>query len=231
MLENLSSKLKKLTVKYLRAYKIRVNDYIRIEKCGSSNDNDQVMFSADSHGNVNVNNILTTNSLVTNTLYTLSEQFYAPSSYIAKSETNTIDPIIITLTTNDLLKNKHIIVNVQENMNVNLTLPTAASLLSTATIILGRKPLISTLTIKGDWFIFTITNNSQLSYCSTTDVTLKPPATNGISPNGTITITGSANGLDSLCSGAARFGLYFTNVSSGSVAAVTILRLSGSGAQ
>ena len=171
-------------------------------------------------------NILTTNSLVTNTVGTLSEQFYAPSSFIAYSGTNAV---ILNLNTNDLLKNKHIIINGKENnTDVNLTIPTAASLLSTATSLLGRKPNISTLSSKGDWFIFTVTNNSPSSYCAFAPVTLVVSPNNGISPNGTVIITGSENGLGSLCTGASHFGLYFTNVISGSVAAVTILRLSGS---
>ena len=226
MFENLDSKIKKLIVKYLKAYKIRVTDYIRVEKGGSSSDCDEVMFSADNHGNVNVNNILTTNSLVTNTIGTMSEQFYAPSSFTANIGTNNV---ILNLNTNDLLKNKHIIINGKENnTDVNLTIPTAASLLSAATTLLGRKPNVSTLSSKGDWFIFTVTNNSPSSYCALAPVTLVVSPNNGISPNGTVIITGSENGLGSLCTGASHFGLYFTNVTSSSVSAVTILRLSGS---
>jgi len=226
MLDNLDSKVKKLIVKYLNAYKIRVTNYIHIEKGGSSSDCDEVMFSADNHGNVNVNNILNTKSLVTNTIGTISEQFYAPSSFIANSGTNTV---VLNLNTNDLLKNKHIIINGKENnADINLTIPTAANLLSAATSLLGRKPNVSTLSSKGDWFIFTVTNNSPSSYCALAPVTLVVSPNNSISPNGTVIITGSENGLGSLCTGASHFGLYFTNVNSDSVAAVTILRLSGS---
>jgi hypothetical protein len=224
MLENLCSKVKMLSVKYLKAYKVRVTDYIRVEKKGSSSDSDEIMFSADHHGNAYVNKTLTANSVVTKKLSRISEQYYAPASYTASPGTN---PVVISLTTDDVLKNQHILVNVDVNSAVvNLTLPTAAALLTTATSLLEKVPTISTSTQKGDWFIFTVTNNSPVSYCGLAPVRLVAPATNGVSPNGTITITGSANGLNSLCSGAAEFGLYFTNVTSGSVA-ITIIRLSG----
>jgi hypothetical protein len=227
MLENLCSKVKKLTVKYLKAYKVRVTDYIRVEKGGSCSDNDEIMFSADHHGNVNVHNTLTTHSLVTKSVCRLSEQYYAPTSYQANAGSNPATVVVLTLTTNDLLKIQHVVVNGNENTaNVNLTLPTATSLLTAATTLLGRAPLISSSSQKGDWFIFTVTNNTPISYCALAPVTLVVPANNGVSPNGTITITGDANGLGSLCTGAAHFGLYFTNVSSSSVA-VTVLRLSG----
>lgn len=225
MLDKLCSKVKSLSVKYLKAYKVRVTDYIRIEKCGdSSSSENEIMFSADHHGNVNVNNTLTTNSLVSKSVCTLTEQYYAPSSYTANAGTN---PVVITLTTHDLLKIQHVILNGNENTaNVNLTLPTAANLLIAAAKLLERAPLVSSSTQKGDWFIFTVTNNSPLNYCALAPVTLVVPADNGVSPNGTITITGNANGLGSLCTGAAQYGLYFTNVSASSVA-VTVLRLSG----
>jgi hypothetical protein len=224
MLDSLCTKVKMLSVKYLKAYKVRVSDYIRVEKKGSSSDSDEVMFSADHHGNVYVDKTLTAHSVVTKSLNRISEQYYAPVSYTANPGTN---PVIISLTTNDVLKNQHILVNVNVNSAVvNLTLPTAADLLTTATSLLEKVPTISTQTQKGDWFIFTVTNNSPISYCGLAPVRLVTPANNGVSPNGTITITGSINGLNSLCSGAAEFGLYFTNVTSGSVA-ITILRLSG----
>jgi hypothetical protein len=224
MLDKLCTKVKSLSVKYLKAYKVRVTDYIRVEKGGSSSDSNEVMFSADHHGNVTVNNTLTTHSLVTKSVCTLSEQFFAPSSYNVTSGSN---PVVLNLTTNDLLKIKHVVVNGEENVaNVNLTLPTATSLLTAAIALLERAPLLSSSTQKGDWFIFTVTNNTPVSYCSVAPVTLVLPANNGVAPNGTVTITGDVNGLGSLCTGAAHFGLYFTNVSSGSVA-VTVLRLSG----
>jgi hypothetical protein len=224
MLDKLCTKVKSLSVKYLKAYKVRVTDYIRVEKGGSSSDSDEVMFSADHHGNVNVHKTLTTNSLVTKSVCRLSEQYYAPSSYTTTTGSN---PIVITLTTNDLLKIQHVVVNGNvSGANVNLTLPTATSLLTAATTLLERAPLLSSSTQKGDWFIFTVTNNSPITYCALAPVKLVVPANNGVSPNGTVTITGDVNGLGSLCTGAAHFGLYFTNVSSGSVA-VTVLRLSG----
>ena len=225
MLEYLCSKVKMLSVKYLKAYKVRVSDYIRVEKKGSSSDcDDVIMFSADHHGNAYVNKTLTARSVDTKNLSRISEQYYAPASYTASPGTN---PVVISLTTNDVLKNQHILINVDVNSAVvNLTLPTAAELLLTASSLLQKVPTISTPTQKGDWFIFTLTNNSPVSYCALAPVKLIVPATNGVSPNGTITITGSANGLNSICSGAAEFGLYFTNVTSGSVT-VIILRLSG----
>ena len=226
-MDKLCSKVKNLTVKYLKAYKVRVRDYIRVEKGGSSSECDDIMFSADHHGNVHVSNTLTTNSLITKSLSTISEQFYAPSSYSVSIGSN---PVVITLTTNDLLKIKHIIINGQgNNADVNLTLPTATTLLISATSLLGRVPLLSSSAQKGDWFIFTVTNNTPSSYCSLAPVTLVVPTNNGVSPNGTVTITGDVNGLGSLCTGASHFGIYFTNVSSSSVA-VTVLRLSGSAA-
>jgi hypothetical protein len=231
MLDKLCSKVKSLSVKYLKAYKVRVTDYIRIEKCGSSSSSDNdIMFSADHHGNVNVNNTLTTNSLVAKSVSTLAEQHYAPSSYTAVAgvaEGVGATPVVITLTTHDLLKIQHVILNGNENTaNVNLTLPTASNLLVAATKLLERAPLVSSSAQKGDWFIFTVTNNSPLNYCALAPVTLVVPADNGVPPNGTITITGNANGLGSLCTGAAQFGLYFTNISLNAVA-VTVLRLSG----
>jgi hypothetical protein len=225
MLDKLCSKVKSLSVKYLKAYKVRVTDYIRVEKEGSSSDSDEVMFSADHHGNVTVHKTLTTNALVAKSVCRLSEQYYAPTSYTTTVGSN---PVVITLTTNDLLKIQHVVVNGNvSSANVNLTLPTATSLLTAATTLLERAPLLSSSTQKGDWFIFTVTNNSPITYCALAPVTLVVPANNGVSPNGTVTITGAANGLGSLCTGAAHFGLYFTNISSGSVA-VTVLRLSGS---
>jgi len=211
MLESLCSKLKHLSVKYLKAHKLRVDDYIKIENSKSSScSSDDVMFVADNHGNVKIANSLTAKNVNTKTLTTISEKFYLPSTYTASS----------TLTSNDVLDIKHIIVSpTTPSVATNLTLPTALQLLSAATALLCRPPCVPTTSQKGDWFIFTITNNSPDIYCGTTsDVTLVA----GVG----VTITGAANGLDSLCSGGAHFGLYFTNVTS-SGAAVTILRLSG----
>ena len=211
MLENLTSKIKHLSVKYLKAHKFRVDDYIKIENCKSlSSSSDDVMFLADHHGNVKIANTLTTKNVITKSLTNISEKFYLPSTYTVSS----------TLTSNDVLDIKHIIVTpTTPSVATNLTLPTAAQLLSAATVLLCRTPCVPSTTQKGDWFIFTITNNSPDVYCGTTaDVTL-------IASTG-ITIIGAANGLDSLCSGGAHFGLYFTN-STSSGAAVTILRLSG----
>lgn len=211
MLESLCSKLKHLSVKYLKAHKLRVDDYIKIENSKSSScSSDDVMFVADNHGNVKIANSLTAKNVNTKTLTTISEKFYLPSTYTASS----------TLTSNDVLDIKHIIVSpTTPSVATNLTLPTALQLLSAATALLRRPPCVPTTSQKGDWFIFTITNNSPDIYCGTTsDVTLVA----GVG----VTITGASNGLDSLCSGGAHFGLYFTNVTS-SGAAVTILRLSG----
>lgn len=210
MLENLSSKIKHLSVKYLKAHKFRVNDYIKIENSNSSCDtDDEVMFLADHHGNVKVANSLSTNNTYTKSITNLSEKFYLPITYFANA----------TLSTKDLLENKHILVSpTNPSVATNLTTPSARQLLTTATDILCRTPCASTATQRGDWFIFNVTNNSPDIYCGTAaDVTL----VEGVG----VTITGSNNGLDSLCSGGASFGLYFTNVSSNP--AVTILRLSG----
>ncbi len=211
MFGNTSSKIKHLAVKYLKAHKFRVDDYIKIENHkSSSSSSDDVMFFADHHGNLKIANSLNAKNINTKSLTTISEKFYLPSTYTAST----------TLTSNDVLDVKHIIVSpTTPSVATNLTLPTAAQLLSAATVLLCRTPCVPSITQKGDWFIFTITNNSPSIYCGTSaDVTL-------VAGTG-VTITGVANGLDSLCSGAAEFGLYFTNVSSTS-AAVTILRLSG----
>ena len=211
MLENLTSKFKHLSVKYLKAHKFRVDDYIKIENCkSSSSSSDNVMFLADHRGNVKIANSLSTKNTNTKSLTTISEKFYLPSTYTTSS----------TLTSADVLDIKHIIVSpTTPSVATNLTLPTSSQLLSAATILLCRTPCVPSTTQKGDWFIFTVTNNSPDIYCGTTsDVTL-------VAGTG-VTITGSANGLDSLCSGGAHFGLYFTNVTSLG-AAVTILRLSG----
>lgn len=211
MLGNLSSKLKHLSVKYLKVHKFRVDDYIKIENSkSSSSSSDDVMFLADHHGNVKIANSLTTKNIYTKSLTTISEKFYLPSTYTASA----------SLTSNDVLDIKHIIVTpTTPSVPTNLTLPTAVQLLSAATALLCRTPCVPTTSQRGDWFIFTITNNSPTVYCGTTaDVTLVA----GVG----VTITGATNGLDSLCSGGAQFGLYFTNVTS-SGAAVTVLRLSG----
>ena len=210
MLGNLSSKLKHLSVKYLKAHKLRVDDYIKIENCKSSSSTDDVVFLADHHGNVKISNSLNAKNVYTKTITNLSEKFYLPSTYTVST----------LLTSNDLFEIKHIIVTpTTPSVATNLTLPTASQLLSAATVLLCRTPCVPTTSQRGDWFIFTITNNSSDIYCGTSaDVTL-------VAGTG-VTITGADNGLDSLCSGAARFGLYFTNVSSNS-AAVTVLRLSG----
>jgi hypothetical protein len=228
MLENLGTKVKNLTVKYLKAYKVRVGDYIRVEKGGSSSDSDEVMFSADHHGNVNVSNTLTTNSLVTRSLCTISEQFYAPVFY----SPTTVGPVNTQiLTSNDVLNVKHIVVNVVENTSLNLQLPTAVDLLNKAIFLLGRKPIVASSLQKGDWFIFTVTNNSLPCYNGDQVATLVLPPSNTNPTFGVVTITGGDqatddNGLGSLCAGAAHFGLYFTNVNTGGVA-VNVLRLSG----
>jgi hypothetical protein len=210
MLESLTSKIKHLSVKYLKAHKFRVDDYIKIENCKSSSSSDDVMFLADHHGNVKIANSLTAKNVNTKSLTNISEKFYLPSTYTASS----------ILTSNDVLDIKHIIVTpTTPSVATNLTLPSAAQLLSAATVLLCRTPCVPTTSQRGDWFIFTVTNNSPDIYCGTTsDVTLIA--------NVGITIIGASNGLDSLCSGGAHFGLYFTNVTS-SGAAVTILRLSG----
>lgn len=211
MLENLTSKIKHLSVKYLKAHKFKVDDYIKIENSkSSSSSSDEIMFMADHHGNVKLANTLTAKNINTKSLTTISERFYLPSTYTVSD----------VLTSKDVLDIKHIIVTpATPSIATNLTLPTAALLLTAATVLLCRTPCVSTTSQRGDWFIFTITNNSSNVYCGTTsDVTL-------VAGTG-VTITGSTNGLDSLCSGAAQFGLYFTNVSSTS-AAVTVLRLSG----
>ena len=210
MLENLSSKLKHLSVQYLKAQKFRVDDYIKIENCKSSSSSDDVMFLADHHGNVKIANSLNAKNVYTKSLTNLSEKFYLPSTYVASA----------TLTSNDVFEIKHIIVTpTTPSVATNLTLPTALQLLTAATVLLCRTPCVPTTSQRGDWFIFTITNNSSDVYCGTTaDVTL-------VAGTG-VTITGANNGLDSLCSGGAHFGLYFTNVSSNSTA-VTVLRLSG----
>ncbi len=210
MLGNLSSKLKYLSVKYLKAHKFRVDNYIKIENCKSSSSSDDVMFLADHHGNVKIANSLSAKNVYTKSLTNLSEKFYLPSTYTSS----------ILLTSNDLFEIKHIIVSpTTPTTPTNLTLPTAGQLLTAATALLDRKPCVPTTSQRGDWFIFTITNNSSTVYCGTTsDVTL-------VAGSG-VTITGAENGLDSLCSGGAHFGLYFTNVTSLG-AAVTILRLSG----
>jgi hypothetical protein len=211
MLGNLSSKLKHLSVKYLKAHKFRVDDYIKIENSkSSSSSSDDVMFLADHHGNVKIANSLSAKNVYTKSLTTISEKFYLPSTYTAS----------VILTSNDVFDIKHIIVSpTTPSVATNLTLPTASQLLSAATILLCRTPCIPTSSQRGDWFIFTVTNNSPVIYCGTTaDVTL-------VAGTG-VTITGASNGLDSLCSGGAHFGLYFTSVSS-SNPAVTVLRLSG----
>jgi hypothetical protein len=210
MLGNLSSKLKHLSVKYLKAHKLRVDDYIKIENCKSSSSTDDVVFLADHHGNVKISNSLNAKNVYTKTITNLSEKFYLPSTYTVST----------LLTSNDLFEIKHIIVTpTTPSVATNLTLPNASQLLSAATVLLCRTPCEPTTSQRGDWFIFTITNNSSDVYCGTSaDVTL-------VAGTG-VTITGADNGLDSLCSGAARFGLYFTNISSNS-AAVTVLRLSG----
>ena len=211
MLGNLSSKIKHLSVKYLKAHKFRVDDYIKIENSkSSSSSSDDVMFLADHHGNVKIANTLTAKNVNTKSLTTISEKFYLPSTYTASA----------TLTSNDILDIKHIIVSpTTPSVATNLTLPSASQLLSAATILLCRAPCVPTTSQRGDWFIFTVTNNSPDIYCGTAaDVTLVA----GVG----VTITGASNGLDSLCSGGAHFGLYFTNVTSAG-AAVTILRLSG----
>ena len=211
MLENLTSKFKHLSVKYLKAHKVRVDDYIKIENNkSSSSSSDEVMFIADHHGNVKIANSLTAKNVNTKSLTTVSEKFYLPSTYVASAN----------LTSNDVLDIKHIIVTpTTPSVATLLTLPSATQLLSAAVILLCRTPCVPSATQKGDWFIFTVTNNSSGVYCGTTsDVSL-------VAGTG-VTITGASNGLDSLCSGAAHFGLYFTNVSATSVT-VTVLRLSG----
>jgi hypothetical protein len=211
MLENLSSKLKHLSVKYLKAHKFRVDDYIKIENSkSSSSSSDDVVFYADHHGNVKISNSLNAKNVYTKSISTVSEKFYLPSTYTASA----------TLTSNDVLDIKHIIVTpTTPSVATNLTLPSASQLLSAATVLLCRTPCVSTSSQKGDWFIFTVTNNSPNVYCGTTaDVTL-------VADTG-VTITGSTNGLDTLCSGGAHFGLYFTNTSLSNTA-VTVLRLSG----
>ena len=211
MLGNLSSKMKHLSVKYLKAHKFRVDDYIKIENSkSSSSSSDDVMFFADHHGNVKIANSLTAKNVNTKSLTNTSEKFYLPSTYTVSA----------TITSNDVLDIKHIIVTpTTPSVPTNLTLPTAAQLLSSATVLLCRTPCVPTTTQRGDWFIFTVTNNSPDIYCGTAaDVSL-------IANTG-ITIIGASNGLDSLCSGGAHFGLYFTSVSS-SNPTVTILRLSG----
>jgi hypothetical protein len=211
MLENLSSKLKHLSVKYLKAHKLRVDDYIKIENSkSSSSSSDDIMFLADHHGNVKIANTLFAKNVNTKSLNNISEKFYLPTTYTTST----------TLTSNDVLDIKHIIVTpTNPSVPTNLTLPSASQLLNAAIVLLTRIPCVPSTTQKGDWFIFTITNNSPEVYCGTSaDVTL----VGGVG----VTITGATNGLDSLCSGGAHFGLYFTNVSS-SGAAVTILRLSG----
>lgn len=211
MLGNLNSKIKHLSVKYLKAHKFRVDDYIKIENSkSSSSSSDNIMFLADNHGNVKIANSLSAKNVYTKSLTNISEKFYLPSTYTTST----------TLTSNDVLDIKHIIVTpTTPSVATNLTLPTASQLLSSATVLLCRTPCVPSITQRGDWFIFTITNNSSDIYCGTTsDVTLVA----GIG----VTIIGASNGLDSLCSGGAHFGLYFTNVSS-ATPAVTILRLSG----
>ena len=210
MLENLTSKLKHLSVKYLKAHKLRVDDYIKIENNKSSSSCDDVMFLADHHGNVKIANSLYAKNVYTKSLTNISEKFYLPSTYTVSS----------VLTSSDVLDIKHIIVTpATSSVATNLTLPTASQLLTAATVLLCRTPCVPTSSQRGDWFIFTVTNNSSNVYCGTTsDVTL-------VAGTG-VTITGSTNGLDSLCSGGAHFGLYFTNVTS-TGAAVTVLRLSG----
>ena len=211
MLENLSSKLKHLSVKYLKAHKLRVDDYIKIENSkSSSSSSDDIMFLADHHGNVKIANSLNTKNVYTKSLSNISEKFYLPSTYVSS----------VTLTSNDVLDIKHIVVTPTiQSVPTNLTLPSASQLLSAASVLLCRTPCISTTSQRGDWFIFTITNNSSDIYCGTiADVSL-------VAGSG-VTITGASNGLDSLCSGGAHFGLYFTNVSSTNTE-VTVLRLSG----
>jgi hypothetical protein len=211
MLGNLPPKTKHLSVKYLKAHKFRVDDYIKIENCkSSSSSSNDVMFLADNNGNVKIANSLTAKNVYTKSLTNISEKFYLPSTYTASA----------TLTSNDVLDIKHIIVTpTTPSVATDLTLPTATQLLSAAIVLLCRTPCVPSSSQRGDWFIFTITNNSPDVYCGTAaDVTL-------VGGTG-VTITGAANGLDSLCSGGAQFGLYFTNTTS-SGAAVTILRLSG----
>jgi hypothetical protein len=211
MLESLTSKFKHLSVKYLKAHKVRVDDYIKIENCkSSSSSSDDVMFLADHRGNVKIANSLSAKNVYTKSLTNISEKFYLPITYTAS----------VTLTSNDVFDIKHIIVTpTTPSLATNLTLPSASQLLTAATILLCRIPCVPTSSQRGDWFIFTVTNNSPDVYCGTTaDVTLVAGAG--------VTITGASNGLDSLCSGGARFGLYFTNISS-STPAVTVLRLSG----
>jgi hypothetical protein len=211
MLQNFTSKVKHLSVKYLKAHKFRVDDYIKIENSKSSScSSDDVMFLADNHGNVKIANSLSAKNVYAKSLTNISEKFYLPSTYTASA----------TLTSNDVLDIKHIVVTPSTpSVATNLTLPSATQLLTVATSLLCRTPCVPTSSQRGDWFIFTITNNSPDIYCGTSaDVTL-------VAGSG-VTITGAANGLDSLCSGGAHFGLYFTNVSSTN-AAVTILRLSG----
>jgi len=210
MLENLTSKFKHLSVKYLKAHKVRVDDYIKIENCkSSSSSSNEVMFMADHHGNVKIANSLNAKNVYTKSLTNISEKFYLPSTYTVSS----------VLTSNDVLDIKHIIVTPATSTPTNLTLPSASQLLTAAIALLCRKPCVTTSSQRGDWFIFTITNNSSNVYCGTTsDVTLVAGTD--------VTITGSTNGLDSLCSGGAHFGLYFTNVTF-DAAAVTVLRLSG----
>lgn len=211
MLENLTSKFKHLSVKYLKAHKLRVDDYIKIENNkSSSSSSNEVMFMADHHGNVKIANSLNTKNVYAKSLTNISEKFYLPSTYTVSS----------VITCNDVLDIKHIIVTpTVSSVATNLTLPSASQLLTAAIAFLDRKPCVPTSSQRGDWFIFTVTNNSSNVYCGTTsDVTL-------IAGPG-VTITGSTNGLDSLCSGGAHFGLYFTNITTDSTA-VTILRLSG----
>jgi len=209
MLGNLSSKIKHLSVKYLKAHKFRVDDYIKIENSNCDSNDNEVMFLAENNGNVKIANSLSVKNTYTKSITNLSEKFYLPATYFATA----------TLSTKDLLENKHILVSpTNPSVATNLKLPSARQLLTTATDILCRTPAVSTVAQRGDWFIFNVTNNSPDIYCGTSaDVTL-------VGSDG-VTITGSNNGLDSLCSGGASFGLYFTNVSSSP--AVTILRLSG----
>ena len=203
MLESFTSKLKHLSVKYLKAHKVRVDDYIKIENNKSScSSSDETMFLADHHGNVKMAGSLNAKNVNTKSLTTISEKFYAPSTYTTSS----------LLTSNDVLDIKHIVVTPSNNsIPTLLTLPTAQQLLTAATIVLCRAPCISNSSQRGDWFIFTVTNNSSEVYCGT-----NAPVT--LVGGTSVTITGASNGLDSLCSGAAHFGLYFTNVTNGSVA-------------
>lgn len=224
MLENLSSKIKHLTVKYLKAYKVRVRDYIRVEKGGSCSDSDEVMFSADRHGNVLVSNTLTTDSFVAKNTCTISELFFAPVSYTPTPSNS--DSTMQLLLSNDILVVKHIIINIADHMQVSLQLPTALDLFNKATSLLGRKPLIASASQKGDWFIFTVTNNTSPCYNGDQVASLILPLSNTNPTFGVVTIVGNDNGLGSLCAGAAHFGLYFTNVNSASIA-VSVLRLSG----